>query len=214
MKHVKNKSNISIVKDYLEGNRPFTQIGYVPEAKSRSVGERWTDFRGVEWEQRNGYKTRINHQADIIRKVLEQKCKCGQAMKWGSRLDNLFYSKTGMCEKCLIDYETKLRILGIYPVYEKYKLLSNEIGFLKDAKQKLKEIIKFFTDNSGDVELLCNSEGFTERFKNTNKEKILRDSRADLTKIRRRLTEISKEKESAKSEYLAKSAQYQLESYA
>ena len=31
-----------------------------------------------------------------------------------------------MCLKCVIDYETKLRIVGIYQDYEAYKLISNE----------------------------------------------------------------------------------------
>ncbi len=214
MKHVSNKSNIDILRDYVAGVRPFTQVGYKGDKDNlRAIGEKWVDASGVEWEQKNGYRTIINRQANIIHAAMEQRCKCGQIIKWGTRLDELFFNKTGLCENCLINYETKLRIIGVYPDYEKYKLLSNELGFLRDAKEKIKEVIKYFSENRGDIEAICNSEGFVERWKNTNRKQILADAKRDLKEVIKRIIAVSKEKEKFQASYVEQASKYKLETY-
>lgn len=215
MRHTANKSNISILKDYVAGIRPFTQIGYTGNVnKHHKEGDRWTDTKGIEWERKGGKNIRLTKtQGDMIRKMISQKCKCGQEIKFGSRLDRIFFAKTGLCENCLIDYETKLRIIKAYPDYEKYKLISNEIGFLRDIKQKLKETIEFFINDNGDINVLCNDEGFIETFKNTNRDKVLKDAKNDLKLCRRRITALIKERDIAKALYVAKAKEYKLEIY-
>lgn len=215
MKHATGKSNIAIIKDYLAGERPFSQIGYTgKEYAKRSVGERWVDANGQEWEQKEYGPVTINRVAELVKAAQVQKCKCGQDIKWGSRLDRIFFRKTGLCENCLIDYETKLRIVGIYDDYEKFKLLSNELGFLKDVRTKIEATLKFFKSESGDVKVLCNSEGFTERWKNTNRDQILRDAKRDLKMARKRIAEIAKEKNKFKKKYVDAASQYDLAIYA
>ncbi len=201
MKHCQNKSNLAVIQDYLNGERPFTQVGYVPVEVRRKIGEEWEDSHGITWRQENGYKTRVNKQADLIRDARKQTCKCGKDIRWGSRFDQVFYVKTGLCEDCLIDYETKLRILGIYNDYEKYKMLSNQLGTFLDAEAKIKETIKFFKEDSGDVKMICNSEGFIERWKNTNRDQILQDAKQDLILARKRIAEVRKERRIYKKKY-------------
>lgn len=214
MKKYNSKSNISVIRDYLDGNRPYVITGYTGKKYSkRKVGDHWTDANGTEWEQKTYGPVTINRVADIVREAKEQRCKCNQIIKWGSRIDQIFFNKTGMCSNCIIDYETKLRILGIYDDYEKYKLLSNELGFLKDAEAKLKDVIKFFSENSGDVEMVCNSEGFTERWKNTNKDKILQDAKRDLEFVIEKVDSIFTIKEEAKKKYIEGASKYKLETY-
>jgi ribosomal protein S8 len=118
-----------------------------------------------------------------------------------------------MCENCLITYETKLRILGIYDDYEQYKMLSNELGFLKDARSKIKECLKFFSESSGDVEMVCNSEGFIERWKDINKDQILLDSTRDLKLATKKIAAITKLKKEAKKKYIENAAKYKIETY-
>jgi hypothetical protein len=214
MKHATGKSNIDIIKDYVAGVRPFTQVGYVPVQVKREIGEEWTDSHGVMWRQEQGFRTRVNRQADLIRAAQVQKCKCGRDAKWGSRLDRLFYAKTGLCENCLIDYETKLHILGIYGDYEMYKMLSNQLAIFKEAVAKIEETIKFFSQNSGDIEMICNAEGFTERWKNTNRDEILKNAKADLKLGRKRIAEVTREKTKYKKKYIKAAMGYKLEIYA
>lgn len=210
-----NKSNIEILRNYVDGVRPYVITGYTGKKykKQKKIGDRWKDSDGTEWEQKAYGRVKVNRVADIVRAAREQKCKCGQAIKWGSRIDQIFFNKTGMCSNCIIDYETKLRILGLYDNYEKYKMLSNEIGNLKDIKTKLTEVVKFFSENNGDIEMICNSEGFTERWKNTNKDEILQNAMRDLEFINKKLDSISIIKEEEKRKYIEGSSRYGLETY-
>jgi len=212
-KKYKGKSNISIVQDYLSGTRPFVQVGYIPKKIKRSVGEEWQGSDGITWRQEVGYKKRINEQADIIHDAIKEKCKCGQIIKWGSKRDKIFFNRTGLCENCIIDYETKLRIVGIYPYYETYKMVSFEIGYTKDIKEKLTDVIRFFNKNSGDVEMICNSEGFIERWKDTNKNEILEETKKDLKLIHKRIAGLIKIKNEVKKKYKESAKKYNLEVY-
>ena len=208
------KSNIEIVKDYLAGERPFTRFGYTGKKYvKRAVGARWVDANGQEWEQKAGGPVTVNRVASIVKAAMDQKCKCGQQIKWGTRLDRLFFSKTGLCENCLIDYETKLRIVGVYPDYEKYKVVSNELGHLMEAKVRLQEIVNYFTHNKGDVTMLCNEEGFTERWKNTNKDQILKDAKKDLEGVEVEIAKLVSLKKEFKKKYRDGTKKYKLEVY-
>jgi hypothetical protein len=213
-KKYKGKSNIDIVKSYLNGERPFIQFGYTgKEYVKRNVGDKWTDIKGIDWEQKISGPVRVNRVADIVRSAINDKCKCGQVIKWGSRLDKIFFNRTGMCENCVISYETNLRILGIYDDYEKYKILSYQLGFLKDARDKIKEVIKFFSKNSGDVEMICNSEGFLERWKNTNKDEILNYAKNDLKLANAKVSEVKKVVKDAEKKYVEAATKYKIEIY-
>jgi hypothetical protein len=208
------KTNIEILQDYVNGVRPVSVFGYTPISIRRNIGDVWEDVNGITWKQENGYKKKINKQADIIKEIINLKCKkCNIEIKWGSRLDKYFFNRTGMCENCLIEYETKLRIAGVYDYYEQYKLLSYEIGNLKDVKIKLKEIIKYFSENSGDLEMICNSSGFIEKWKNINQDQIIRDAKNDLKFIRRKITSLTKLKDDAKIKYIDGAEKFKLETY-
>jgi predicted transposase YbfD/YdcC len=207
------KSNIEIVRDYLNGERPVSIFGYTGEKYvKRAVGERWTDKTGQEWEQKASGPQKVNRVANIIREAIGvQKCKCGQEIKWGSRADRLFYRKTGLCEGCLIEYETRLRVLGIYGDYEQYKLASNELGATKDMETKILETIKYFESGDTDVKMLCNSEGFTERWKTTNADQILQDAKKDLEEARRRIDALTRIRDEQKAKYVDGATKYNLE---
>lgn len=208
------KSNIDIVKNYIAGIRPLTQFGYTGKVYAkRAVGEKWTDSKGQQWEQKASGPVTVSRIGEIVRAAINQKCKCGQIVKWGSKLDAIFFRKTGLCFSCLVDYETKLRLVGVYPDYERYKILSNEIGHLREMLDKVKETIKYFTEGSGDVEMLCNSEGFIERWKTTNKEQIVQNAKRDLKKLRQEISMLAKMKVEAKRCYIEGAKKYQLEIY-
>lgn len=210
----KNKSNLEILQNYVDGIRPFTQIGYTGNKYiKRSVGDVWVDNKGIKWEQKESGPVRINEVANIIKSSINYKCRCGQDIRYGNKRDNIFFYRTGLCENCLIDYENKLHILGIYPDYEKYKVLSNDVAHLKEIKEKLKDVIKFFSNNSGDVEMVCNSEGFVERWKNVNREQIIKDTTRDLKLVNKRITFLTKHRNEYKQKFIALSKQYKLDIY-
>lgn len=216
MKRASGKSNIDILKDYVAGVRPFIQVGYTGQQYvKREIGERWTDAKGIMWEQKEGGPTRVNVMADAVRDARGiDKCrKCQKEIRWGGKTDQKFYFKTGLCTDCLIDYETRLRVVGIYNDYEAMKLISNELGFLRDAKSKISDTLKFFQNNTGDVTMICNSEGFIERWKNTNREQIIKDAKRDLQQVRQRIASLTKLKTVHKKKFLEGAKQHKLETY-
>lgn len=215
MKRASGKSNIDIVKDYMAGVRPFTQVGYNGDVnKYRKEGEKWTDNDGIEWQKTDGKVVKITKsQGDMIREMIRQKCKCGQVISWGTKLDQKLFNRTGLCSNCLITYETNLRILGIYPDYESYKMLSYELGSIQEAKVQIEEIIKYFTEENGDMTMICNGEGYMERWQNTNKEQILKDAKKDLKIARKRIKQLAEAKEAAKKRYQEGAAKYKMEIY-
>ena len=58
MRKAQGKSNLAIVKDYVEGNRPFIQVGYDSNLNNskRKEGEEWEDAQGNKWIWKNGTK--------------------------------------------------------------------------------------------------------------------------------------------------------------
>jgi hypothetical protein len=199
---MKNKSNIEIIQNYLDGQRPFVQVGYTGSTKKRKVGDRWKDNNGVTWEQREGYKTRVNEQAKIIRDASRQVCSCGQEIKFGGRLDQLFYRKTGKCFDCIIKEETEYRVLGVFDLYERYKLISNYYGFVTDMKGKIVESIQYFKKDEGkSLEVLCNSEGFIEKFRGLNTSELLESAEKDLKEIEQTIVTVKKDLKEAKTKF-------------
>ena len=200
-KKYRGKSNLEIVQNYIDGTRPFVQVGYTPPEIKRELGSTWTDVNGVKWEQRNGYKTRVNEQANMIKETMKQKCTCGQDIKFGDRMDQLFFSKTGKCFDCLIMEETEYRALGVFPLYESYKLLSNYLGFLEDMKGKIEDSVQYFDGEDGTLKILCNSEGFIENFRGLNTTDLLVSAKKDLAEIIKSIAKVTREKNKAKKAF-------------
>lgn len=199
----KGKTNLEIVQSYLNGERPFLQFGYTPKPPptQRKLGEQWTDVHGITWEQKNGFKVQINKQADLIRQASSQKCKCGQNIQYGNRLDNKFFIKTGKCFDCIIKEETEYRVLGVYGFYEQFKLLSNYLGYLKDLKQKINDSIRYFQSEDDTLQVLCNSEGYLEKFQGLNTTQLLENAKKDLEEVTQSISIVSKDKQKAKKAF-------------
>ena len=195
------KSNIEIVKGYLAGERPFVQVGYQPPPPIRKEGDQWEDSRGIWWEQKHGYKVRVNKQADSIRAATVQRCSCGQNIQYGSRLDDKFFIKTGKCFECVIKEETELRVYGVFGHYENYKLLSNYLGYLEDTKQKIQDSIGYFERESGELSILCSGEGFLEKFQGLNSADLLKSAKKDLKEVCESINKVTKDKAKAKKIY-------------
>lgn len=219
MKRATGKSNIDIVKDYLAGVRPFTQMGYTGDTnKHREEGEKWKDTKGIEWQKKKGKNVRLTKtQGDIIREAIgdSMSCKkCGLQYKWGSKHDTKFLRRTCLCSDCLVEYDTKLRVLGIYDHYEHYHMASHELGFLKEAREKIKETIEYFNRTDGNITKLAESE-YDENivWKNTNKDKILADATADLAKIEQLIATGSIITEGLKKQYYNDVDKYNLGDY-
>jgi hypothetical protein len=192
MKKASGKSNLGIVKDYLEGNRPFVQVGYDAnlDNNKRKEGEEWEDGQGRKWVWKNGSKRRVSKRATIIN---EQRCKkCNMDVRWGNYLDDRVWPKTGYCYDCFTNFQTELKLMGMFEVYNELQDLKNERGILEDYKKKFEESKKFCEENKDKpVEFLEEDGSFEKWDGNIDYNKILEDLIKDIDVIDKRLDELN-----------------------
>ena len=102
--------NNKLLKDMLGVNiTRKAQVGYEPEDITRKVGETWTDSEGVEWEQKNGYRSKISKLAS---KGIAEKCGTCEKLifqKWDRDTHNRF----DKCYHCQFNYELDLKFMKI-----------------------------------------------------------------------------------------------------
>jgi len=195
MKKASGKSNLSIVRDYLDGNRPFIQVGYDPnlENSKRKEGEEWEDSQGNKWIWKNGSKRRVSKFAQI---KVEQRCSiCNADIKFGNYLDDKVYPKTGRCYDCNIIFDSKLKIIGAFQDYEKYKIYKSMLSEMNDFKQQMEESISYLeSDNSLPKLQYFNEDGSQEFWTDDTdmKNKVLTDLKKDLVNVNDRIEELNK----------------------
>jgi len=192
MKKASGKSNLGIVKDYLEGNRPFVQVGYDAnlENNKRKEGEEWEDSQGHKWVWKNKSKRRVSKRSTIIN---EKRCKkCNMDVRWGNYLDDRVWPKTAYCYDCFINFQTDLKISGVFDVYNELQDLKNERSILEEYKRKFEESQKFCQENQGKPVEFLEEDGSFERWEGVQDyTKILEDVTKDLVKINDGLLEIN-----------------------
>ncbi len=132
----KNKIN-SYLNNYL--NKSVFSFN-VSEKKEYKVGDRWIDDDGNEWEQKEGYKSKVR-KVDINDILMPVGCpKCGNIFK--SSHDQKMWNLHKMCINCVAEYETKLRIEGKYEEYEKNKIKENVKSHINNIEEEYKEFLK------------------------------------------------------------------------
>lgn len=194
------KKNIDIVRDYLNGERPYIKVGYTGDVNKfiiRKVGERWTDAAGKEWEQKDYGPVAVTRVSDIIREEMAQKCTCcNREIRWGSKQDQKMYYRTKKCFDCLVEEETTLRIKGKFKLYETKKLLENELSYLNDIRQKLRESKDYLASEQSKKLTYVNSNGSVEEWDNSVRaelvEHVEKDWKTCLKKIKSAEKELKK----------------------
>ena len=194
MKRASDKSNLSIVRDYLDGSRPFIQVGYDSntELLNRKEGEEWEDSRGNKWKKENGVKKRVSKLAQI---KIEQKCSiCILDIKFGNYLDQRVYNRCGKCYDCSIIFDSRLKILGKFNDYAKYYTFSTEYSKLKDFKTKILESIEYLENYDPELKYF-NEDGTYEVWTDNtdNRNKVLNDLKKDIIEVERQISECEKE---------------------
>ena len=192
MKKASGKSNLSIVQDYLQGNRPFVQIGYDSnlENNTRKEGEEWEDGQGRKWVWKNGFKRRVPKKAKIIN---EQRCKsCNADIRFGNYLDDRVWPRTKFCYDCFIKEETDLKLMGVWDQYNELREIRNEKSMLLDLKQKFEETKAWCEQHKeGRPVTFLEEDGTTEVWEGKEDySKIYNDVNADLKSLNERLNTI------------------------
>ena len=196
MKKATGKSNLEIVRDYLNGERPFIQVGYTADSEfsSRKDGEIWEDANGKKWIKKNGTKRAINNVNTSIIESTKCRCKdCNMDIRWGNRYDEILYNKTGRCQECLAKFETQLRVKGKYEEYEQNKMLRNQLSQAKEFRIKVQESYNFVSSHQKIS--FPNGDGTSDEWTIERRENILKDLKTDLKKIDKQILKIEKKLE-------------------
>jgi hypothetical protein len=196
MKKASGKSNLAIVRDYLNGERPFIQVGYTADSEfsSRKDGEIWEDANGKKWIKKNGTKRAINNVNTSIIESTKCRCKdCNMDIRWGNRYDEILYNKTSRCQECLAKFETQLRVKGKYEEYEQNKLLRNQLSQAKEFRIKVQESFDFVSTH--EKISFPNGDGTLDEWTIERKQNILKDLKKDLKKIDKQITKIEQKLE-------------------
>ena len=188
------------IKTVVEGENPFKQFGYdVAEPHKRKVGEKWTDARGKTWEQRNGYRAIVNEKADSIRELVRQRCSlCKKDIRWGTRLDKQFFPKSDMCYDCTIDHDTMLRLSGKWENYEKRKVISYQLSYLRDIRSQIQESIDYLSSTDGKMHFVDEMGGI-ETWTNTQIDVLLSGAKGDYEKLTKDIEDTQKMLDSLKT---------------
>ena len=196
MKKASGKSNLAIVRDYLNGERPFIQVGYTADSEfsSRKDCEIWEDANGKKWIKKNGTKRAINNVNTSTIESTKCRCKdCNMDIRWGNRYDEILYNKTGRCQECLAKFETQLRVKGKYEEYEQNKLLRNQLSQAKEFRTKVQESYNFVSSHQKIS--FPNGDGTSDEWTIERRENILKDLKTDLKKIDKQILKIEKKLE-------------------
>ena len=144
-KHIHKSRQLVIDTVFGRTDDNQTTFGYEKEAdKKREVGEKWVDKDGVEWEQKDGFRTNLT-KMDKVREFLQKISKCSSSecktIKY-STADKKTIVKTTLCIDCLAKQETKLRLDGTWDFYEDYKITLNKLGYVRDLKAQYEEALE------------------------------------------------------------------------
>jgi hypothetical protein len=143
-KHIHKSRQLVIDTVFGRTDDNQTTFGYEKEAdKKREIGEKWVDSDGVQWEQKDGFRTNLT-KMDGVREFLQKISRCSspecKTVKY-STADKKAIVKTTMCLDCLSKVETKLRVDGTWPFYEDYKITLNKLGYIRDIKSQMEEAL-------------------------------------------------------------------------
>jgi len=143
-KHIHKSRQLIIDTVFGRTDDNQTTFGYEKEAdKKREIGEKWVDSDGVQWEQKDGFRTNLT-KMDEVREFLQKISRCSspecKTVKY-STVDKKAIVKTTMCLDCLSKVETKLRVDGTWPFYEDYKITLNKLGYIRDIKSQMEEAL-------------------------------------------------------------------------
>jgi hypothetical protein len=143
-KHIHKSRQLVIDTVFGRTDDNQTTFGYEKEAdKKREVGEKWVDGEGVEWEQKDGFRTNLT-KMDEVREFLQKISKCSspecKTIKY-STPDKKAIVKTTLCLDCLAKQESKLRLDGTWDFYEDYKITLNKLGYVRDLKAQYEEAL-------------------------------------------------------------------------
>ena len=99
--------NLQKVQDMLDGNfKHKIQSGYSTTEEHRKVGDKWEDSDGVQWEQMNGYRSKIKTTPNVG--LFSKVCKDCETPCL-KKFDKDTHDRMGRCYNCQVHFEEELK---------------------------------------------------------------------------------------------------------
>ena len=160
--------------------------GFNPaKVEEHKEGDEWEDEDGKLWEFKHGIKQSIRK---IQGSILPFWCpRCGMSLH--HKLHDKFYKLRGACHNCVVSYEGKMRVDGVWEIYERKTMRRNEIAFLNDNISHHEDYIRTFKVpqvhfENGGWEHLATLKSFEAKFD---------EMRTDIDFMKNRIKQIQKE---------------------
>jgi hypothetical protein len=108
-KYSKNLQKVQEMVDGTFGGHKI-QSGFIPENvhEGRKIGDKWTDSDGVEWEQKDGYHSKISK---IVHGLGDNCKKCEKLII--KSFDKDTYNRMGKCYHCQMHFEEDMKFSRI-----------------------------------------------------------------------------------------------------
>ena len=108
-KHEKNLARVQSMIDGTYGGK--IQSGYEKAEVVREVGDKWTDSDGVQWEQKNGYRSKVSVMPDVG--MFSKQCKeCKTNCSLEKRHKHTWI-RYDLCYHCQMNFELDLQTMRI-----------------------------------------------------------------------------------------------------
>ena len=129
------RKNIEKISDMVNDNHQRKIVvgnHSIKSSETRKVGDKWTDSDGVEWEQKEGYRSKVSKMP--ARGLFDAHCKdCESGLTKPWDLD--VHKADGRCYYCQIEFEAELKSKYIqWFAYRRLKDLKNMDALHKDME--------------------------------------------------------------------------------
>ena len=106
----KYEKNLQKIQSYIDGDfNGKIQSGWSPDNTDRKIGDIWTDSDGVQWEQKNGYRSRISK---VNVGMFSKQCKdCKKVCTKQYDVDT--WKRMDRCYHCQMNFELDLQFMKI-----------------------------------------------------------------------------------------------------
>ena len=150
----KRKSkNLQRVQDMLDGTHSGKiQVGYSTVEETHKVGDTWTDSDGVQWEQKNGYRSKVSK----VKKGIADEC--SDCNKWITKgRDRDTYNRMGRCFYCQIDFEVDLKNKGKWEDWVKEQEINRWETIIKEVAELDKKNLENKWNDASVANAMANS---------------------------------------------------------
>ena len=146
----KYEKNLAKVQSYLDGtHQEKIQSGYTPTEEQHEIGDKWFDSEGVQWEQKNGYRSKVSK---VNVGMFSKQCKdCDKPCTKSFDVDT--YNRMGRCFYCQMNFEVDLKNKGKWEEWVKEQEISRWETIIKEVA----EIDKKNLENKWDDKSIVNS---------------------------------------------------------